>query len=663
MKTRLDEQEGLFEEQRNPDLWPEVDESRLTNEDREIYLRRKSAVMMYFRREGTTNEIKILTTISRQALNRLINRCMSLDENGVVWGFRGLIPHKNVKSYKLQIIVDKRNESRKTGEFLLLLEKYPDLKDLIADYFFGRNRKSLEPAMKPKHIHKKLIEECRKKGIKLTEYPFNTKWMGYRSLQRYLRRIGYEQFRTTVTRYGEDASQKARNTGDGEQNHPSTLTPYQRVQCDGHRIDGRFVVEVRTPEGDLISLVLSRFWILTIIDVATRNILGYAISLNQEYSASDVMRCIRNAVLPNEPLKLTIDGLLYHETGGFPSAVFPESASWAVWDVLCFDNAQSHLAILVKDRLKNLIGCSTNLGPVALPMRRGIIERFFKSLEETGFHRLPNTTGSSTDDPRRTDPDKNALKWNITYDHLKELVDVLISNYNGTPHGGIYHQSPLELLNKRMNNGLLPRRLEEEKRSEMLFLQTSITRTIRGSLSSGRKPYIQYEGAEYRSEKLSNSAHLINSELIVHVNVDDVRTIKAFLPDGSEFDYLTVSGKWSLTAHTLETRRAINSLVHRKLMHYTSNDDPIFVYTDYLLKNAIKNKKGAINKITQVNEVSTNNRIPINAPEEYIQTMEATQQQNEALEKAREIHLKMQQETDSEHYEKMLFSITTKNKL
>jgi putative transposase len=661
LRVRLTELEGLFEEQKNPELWPSVDESELKELEKEIFLRRKTAVMMYFKREGTTEIIKEATLIGRQELSRLIKRCMSLDENGVVWGFRGLIPNKKVKQYKLNLVEEKRNESRKSGEFMLLLEKHPDLMDLIDDLYLGRNKRSLEPAMKPKYIHKKLIDACREKGIPHSEYPFSTKWMGFRALQRYLRRLGYLHFNAAVSRNGEDALQKARNAGEGEQNHPSVLMPYQRVQFDGHRIDGRFVVKVVTPEGDVVTVVLDRFWILTLIDVATRNIIGYAISLSKEYSASDVMRCVRNAVLPKEKMKLSIEGLYYHEIGGFPSNVYPDVTTWAVWDVLCFDNAKAHLANLVRDRLKHLIGCATNLGPVALPMRRGLIERFFKILEESGFHRLPNTTGSNPDDPRRTTPEKNAVKWNISYEHLKELVDVLISNYNGTPHGGIYHQSPLELLEKRMSSGLLPRRLEEGKRSEMLFLQTSITRTVRGSITSGRRPYIQYEGEEYRSEKLSNSAHLINRELKIHVNVDDIRTIKAFLPDGSEFGYLTVAGKWSLTAHSLETRRAINSLVHRKLLHFTNNDDPIFVYTDYLMKNANKGgKKGTFNKITKVNEAASNNITPVNAPEEYTQALEKAQAQEIALDKVRAMNQIQQQEIEITHYEKMLSKLKTK---
>lgn len=132
-------------------------------------------------------------------------------------------------------------------------------------------------------------------------------------------------------------------------------------------------------------------------------------------------------------------------------------------------------------------------------------------------------------------------------------------------------------------SGLKPRLLEKEKRSELLFMQTIQKRTIRGSLESGKKPYVQYEGVSYRSERLANSAYLLNTELILHVNVDDLRTLKAYLPDGSEFGYLTASGRWSLTPHSLQTRKSINSLVKDKLIHLTTWDDPIFIYTDYLM--------------------------------------------------------------------------------
>ncbi|MBY0009652.1 hypothetical protein [Paenibacillus typhae] len=641
-RTRIIENPHLLPEQTNPDLWPIVDELLLSKEEREIYTMRKNAVVLYFKGDELKN-IQVQTGVHPKNLRRLVQRCISVSDDGLVWGFRALIPQKKVKSYQLSLTSKKKNPSRKTGEFRLLLETFPTLQELIKDLFLGNHRRTLEPAMKPHHIHKKFIEECRSLGIPLNQYPFNTDHLGFKALQRYLSKLSCLYFGKGKTRYGQDAITKAKHTGEGEQNHPSTLHPYQKVQFDAHRIDGFFIIEVMTPEGDLVPVVLERFWILTLIDVATRAVLGYAISLNKEYSAIDVMHCFRNAVIPHEKVTIAIDGLKYNETGGFPSEVYPSSTAWAVWDVICFDNAKSHLANLVQDRLKHLIGCDINLGPVALPMRRGIIERFFKILEETGFHRLPNTTGSNPHDPRRTDPEEKALRYKMTFDHLKQLIDILISDYNGKPHGGIYHQTPLELLGKRLNAGLLPRQLEEELRKEVLFMQVTKSATIRGSLKSGKKPYIQYQGVEYRSDKLSQSAHLLNTELIIHMNVDDLRTIRTFLPDGSEFDYLTAVGKWSITPHSLQTRKAIHSLVRRRLIYLTTWDDPIFIYTEYLRTNATKGKKGAANKFTQVKE-SAQKRKTVNEPEGQTDALEKAEERNAALERARE-HTKKEQAT------------------
>jgi len=607
-RTKVSEHESLLPEQVNIQLWPIVDEFVLSEYNRIKFQSRKNAIEMYIKNERSQKEIHEITGIHPRNLYRLFRRCISFDPNGVVWGYRALIPKKSIKKYTLKPLSKKRNQTRKTGEFNLMLERYPDIKDLIDDLYLGRNRKNLEPIMRAKFIHKKFVDACREKKLSLTEYPFNTAHLGFRALCRYLNNLQNHHFGSVVSRYGEHAEQKAKNAGIGEQNHPITMTPYQKVQFDGHRIDAVFTVKIKTPEGDEVIKTLDRFWFLCVIDVATRSIIGYSICLNKEYAAGDVMQCIRNAVMPHNRKELTIDGLTYDEPGGFPSERF-KHLEWAVWDIICFDNAKSHLANMVRDRLQNLINCSINIGPVDMPMRRSLIERFFKTLETNGFHRLPSTTGSHPKDPRRSDPEKNALKYELTFEHFEELIEVMVSNYNGAPHAGIYYQTPLELLDKRLEAGVTPRLLEKSKQSDLLFLQTTITRTVRGNVRSGKRPYIQYEGVEYRSETLALSAHLIGQELTLHVNVDDLRTIRAFLPDGSELGFLAAAGKWSITPHTLQIRKTINQMVLRKLIHFTQWDDPIFVYFDYKSRAAKEGERGAANKVAHVQNVIKKQKI------------------------------------------------------
>ncbi|MBB3132243.1 hypothetical protein FHS19_006972 [Paenibacillus rhizosphaerae] len=615
------------------DLWMKVDESLLGEDDRAIFLKRKEAIDLYVANKISLNEIFEITGINRINLFRLFNRCITFDPYGVPWGYRGLIPNKNLKKYELSPLNNLFNESRKTGEFGLLLEKYPAIRDEIDNLFFGRKKLS-EPVMRPKYIHKKFANKCREIGISRSEYPFNTSHLGYRALCRYLEGLKNTHFGKASYRYGKDAEQKAKNSGTGQLNYPQTITPYQHVEFDGHRLDGMFVIKVTTNQGDEAILTLDRLWFLSFIDRATDTVIGRPhICINKEYNASDVMIAARKAIMPVTKLKLSIPGLCYQPTGGYPSERFPE-LEWAVWDVVHFDNAKAHLATMVRERFRNLIGCTTCLGAVDRPMRRPHIERFHQTLTTSSIQRMVNTTGSHPSDPRRTDPEKMAIRYEMTYEHLEEILDVVVANYNGTPHGSYFYNSPLEVLEQRVNKGMIPRVLQESKRSEFTFTQVEQAKTIRGNIRTGKRPYIEYMGVEYRNELLAQSAHMINTKVTVHVNVDDLRTIRVYLPDGSEFGELVAAGKWSLTPHSLQMRKTINMLKAKKLIHFTQWDDPIFVYHEYLLSQTKYKKKDTGNKIAKVQQVIRKSK-----EEKGKQQSEELLKQHEeidALDKARE---------------------------
>lgn len=230
------------------------------------------------------------------------------------------------------------------------------------------------------------------------------------------------------------------------------------------------------------------------------------------------------------------------------------------------------------------------MATVAVPVRRPIIERFFRTLEQNGFHRLPSTTGSNTKDPKRKNSEENAIKYRITAEHLEELTDVLIAEYNACPHEGNNNLSPLEVFEQRVARGMTILQLPEEKRNEITFFSLKVTRRVNGSDKEGRRPYINYEGVRYTNEVLNRSPHLTNKTLELLINTDDLRVIKAFLPDGSELGNLSAIGKWGITPHDLRTRKAINKLKNNRLIHLSQYDDPIYVYQEYLEKEAQKNK-------------------------------------------------------------------------
>jgi putative transposase len=638
-RSKIIDRGDLTLAQLNRDLWLQVDTNLLTAEAKAVYLNRKEAIDLYVENEKSQAEIYNLTGVDRKNVIRLYTRCISYDPYGVPWGYRGLIPNKKLKPYELNPRSRKFNESRKTGEFCLLLEKYPEISDEIENLFFGRKKLS-EPVMRPKYIHKKFVDKCKELGIPRNEYPFNTEHLGYRALCRHLEHLRDKHFGTASSRYGHDAEQKAKNSGIGQQNYPRTITPYQDVEFDGHRFDGIWVITIKTLEGDDAVLTLDRLWVLSFIDRATDNIIGRPhISLNKEYNATDVMIAAKKAVMPVQKMNLTIHGLSYQPTGGYPSERFKD-IEWAVWDVIHFDNAKSHLAEMVRERLRNLIGCATCLGAVDKPMRRPHIERFHQTLTSSSMQRMVNTTGSHPEDPRRKEPEKMAMRYEMTFEHLEEILDVVVANYNGTPHGSLFYNSPLDALEQRLNKGMIPRLLSETKRTEFVFTQVEQPRTVRGSHKSGKRPYIEYMGVEYRNDLLANSAHLLNTKLSLHVNVDDLRTIRAYLPDGSEFGLLVAAGKWCLTPHSLQMRKVINILKRKKLIHFTQWDDPIFVYHEYLLTQAKTKKKRVANHIAKTKQVMKKRE-----EEKYSELDEslvAEQASISALEKAREQQAKLQ---------------------
>lgn len=132
-RMKIIENDELLPDQINPDLWPTVDEMTLNSNDLITYQNRRTAVMMYFKREETQEKIHKITGVSPRNLYRLVSRCIEIDDNGVPWGFRALIPCKTLKNYALNVIDKKYNPSRHTGEFKMLLEMYPEIKDLIDD--------------------------------------------------------------------------------------------------------------------------------------------------------------------------------------------------------------------------------------------------------------------------------------------------------------------------------------------------------------------------------------------------------------------------------------------------------------------------------------------------------------------------------------------------
>ncbi len=591
--------------------WPEVNTDNWDSTMKMIYDRRFRAINLYFKSGMSTIDISNETKIVIPEINRLARRCVGLDKNGQLWGYRALIPNKRINSYNRQIeipinISDKKNKL--PGAFEQLLRTYPQLEELIIRKFFELNKDSIgEPIIQIKFILKSFINLCRELGLTQNDYPLNTKYKGQRSLYRFVEKLANDNFTKAAGRYGENAARRARCTGIGIKSNTLIFTPYERVIFDGHKIDANFTIRHTGLDGREVTEVLERVYLLVIMDYATRMILGYYISLTNGYNSSDILHCIKNSIVPKEPMNFRIPGFKYPKDGGFASIVLPES-SWSVWSEFCYDNAKANLSEITRNRLTEFIGCAVNAIPIKMPERQSLIERFFGILEENGYHRLPSTTGRNANDPRKKNSEKKAKKYNISYEDLEELTEVLIADYNGTPHSALNYSTPLEAMSQAIKNETFITKLPEEKRQQLGFFSFKAKRDIKGDVKTGKRAYINFEGVEYRNEILSHSPDLIGTTLELQVDSEDIRSVKAFLPDGSEFGILTASGKWGVIPHSLKLRKAINNLKIKKLIHLTNSDDFIEVYQKYLEKSTT-NSKSARNELAKLKRNNSRNEL------------------------------------------------------
>lgn len=594
---------NLEPEQRSIETWPSVDTSKMSSSDRDLYERRYQAICGYMRAE----RIKVLTQLwglSQWEIRRLRNRCLKVHPDGRLWGFRALIPRIRTVEY-LRIAAPSSNMgSHLAGNGGLLTQLFhqkPKIMEAVYSFYLKKTQGPHEPRMPIKSIHKRFLIACREAGVKGDEFPFNMKYLAIRSLATHLRGLQTTELKASVlSRFGAEAARTLK-TGTGQKSPLNVTLPLQRVQFDGHKIDAIFIVKIPLPGGGFENVVLHRPWLLIIQDVASRAILGWHLSLNREYTKDDVLRCVRNSIEPRPAVQYTVPGLVPHKDSGMPSTAIPEMA-WAVWAELMYDNGKANLAEWVRNQLSNVLNCTVNAGPVRSPERRGIIEALFRVLEENSFHRMPNTTGGSPSDKRRSEPVNSALQYNITLDHLYEILSVVIENYNGRPHTHLSYRTPLEMLRLYINYDHGPiRHLYPDERSRITLLDMNAERVVRGDITKGRRPYIEFEGERYTNQVLARMPELIGTTLTLIVNTEDLRTLKAFLSNGSELGLLEAIGKWAHTAHSLATRRAGNRRRRIAVQHYAApeNTDAVHVLLDHLGEAARRDKR-AIGKHEEV---------------------------------------------------------------
>lgn len=571
------------------DAWPVVDQAALDETRRGTYQRRERAVRAWI--AGVTlTRIEAETGVRRATLMRLLRAAIAPAADGRIEGFRALIPHRRRTAYRRLAALPRRAGPRGyAGALGRLFAEQPQIRQLVDDFLRKRRRAAAlhEAGFSVRSLHKRFLDACRTAGLAdRGVYPFTTATLGYPALARYVK-ASLASGDASVVRavHGEEVAKKLKS-GDGRRR--PALEVLWRVECDAHHLDGIFTAYVPSPLGTLVAVPIRRLWVIVVIEVASRAVLGYHLSIRQECDALDVLRAIGSSLSRWQPRQLQVPEMTYAAGAALPSFLRPQFVGLC-WDEFSVDAALANLSGRVADKLMQVVGCAA---PRVLPRHlsddRAYIERLFKTIETDVFHRLPNTTGSAPADPRRTDPTCVALRRGFLYQHLEDLVDVAIANYNATPHGSIEHRTPLEHFAFLVDEASRPLRRAHPSDVQRLTAQRFEVK-VAGGAATGRAPFVRLLGARYGGPQLKG-ARVAGQRISVEANLEDLRVLRAFAPDGAEIGTLRAMPPWHRSPHSLMVRQAVNSLVHRRLLHLSMQSDPVHVLLDYLGKQPASKK-------------------------------------------------------------------------
>ena len=570
-------------DQVRPDLWTQVDADALPEDRRELFLRRKTGILLYF--DGATEaDIREACGFGRSHIYRLITeRCLAQNPDGNANGWRGALPHRRVKEWSRTTPLEVSDAGAGAAGALRWLFESPGGSELEArfrEHILGKLPK-LAAVKRPKQeLFTWFIKELRAAGLEARgEWPFNVEKLGYVSICKFIDKVMDENPRRKRQLLGgEEAERKAR-AGDGADR--PRLRVFQRVECDAHKLDSRLVVAIPSPHGGYETRKIRRLWVIVIIEVESRAVLGYHLSLHPECNAEDVLRTVKRALTRWAPRELLWSGNAYVDGAGLPSA-HHERYLGACWDEFSVDGAMANICDRVERQLREVVG-STILkpqDPTSYTSRRSkddrpFIESFFGQLARGGFHRLSTTTGSKPGDKHGANPEETAAETQFQLEYAEELLDTLIANYNARPHSGLGWRSPLAQLDFLTSRE--PERIRQADAGEVQRM-VSVRKlcTLKGGVSTGRRPYFQFANARYSAEWLALRTDLLGKLLWLQLeDEDDARFASVSNERGELLGVVRAAPPWNRSPHTLYMRQAIRGLEKRRMLHLSGQCDAV----------------------------------------------------------------------------------------
>lgn len=556
-KSSLLQQGVKFEDWPVPDLraLPEAASGKIQS--------RISALKAFLLQGASCQEIQSRYGVGKSSLYLMIEKALQPDEEGEYIGYRAAIMQYRVKPNERHLEttdeVDKQQAAGEACLFSQLLRQYPEVDRLIRRYASLYKPREEGGTRRLVDFHNGFLTKCKELGISAPQYPFTREGKAQRSFARYLHNKARE--------IAEEKRAQARGAEDLAILPP--IEPLQEIELDGHSLDIRLTVQEVDTYGLTCETEILTLWVILVIDVFTRCVLGYSLALGKNYDQTDLLTAIFNSLAPHKKPVPVIPGLSYKVKGGFPSEKNPELA-WCCGLIYKLDNALSHKAKDVEVKLRHVLGCIDDFGPPHKPNERAIVETFFHYLVDNFSHRVVGTTGSRPKDEiiKRLAPKGGDLSLLLTADELHHALDVVISDYNGRPHSGITPHSPLQLfLRSVTERDIIVPKLRPENRDIRKF--TSRTAIVHVHEDGPQSAFINFKGVRYRN--LPVLSFSVGDEVMIEWDPRNISYLRVYSRKGGYLGEIFPPSLWS-SPHSEKLRLRLQRSLKNGQIAYREGD-------------------------------------------------------------------------------------------
>lgn len=531
--------------------WAEPDTSSWEPAEVRRYQKMHDAMVDYIK-GLKTRDVERIYNVRISSVMKQVYRAVQDDGAGEMLGFCALVPRLRTGGHARHSPLPSGSlptGPQCTGGLNYILRK-EDLYESLVDQVLKRGPGPFRTLTSCRDIQKFIISILKARGYKDSEYPLNTEDQLYSSLSRLISDIKHDHARENALANASPIVASNVDVASGRltrQPRPQFLTD---VEADEHKLHGIGSVTITLDGLDKV-IPVERATGIVIVDRGSGAILGASISLSIEAKEQSLIEALSSALVPGYIVELP-SGVAAQP---FRACDFIPEIAGAAWSTMRLDNAKIHTANLYLDTASR-VGFQTCWGPVASWSGRPAIESVFSRLVCSYFAKLPSTTGGGTSYHASPFPAEQAVKWNISLEMLCRLFYQALAEINTTCGVTRLNQSRIQVLADYVRGIRRPliRKIPPPTANSPPVGFIAVLVPVKRRSHTNKNMYINYQGAKYTNERLSQRTDLLNEDVVVHVGAS-LRTLNCFERHGRPLGVLEADAPWGQNEHTAEIRR------------------------------------------------------------------------------------------------------------